>query len=152
MTTTTPRRWTNVLRRRNENSGQSPQACKPLEHPPRRFLRGSRWGEHILLDFLGGRTHSPHPPCRAYYGEPRGRIAEPEGSAVINWLLKGSQQNHYVSRKGLGALTKTNPVPHPEFYYFGFQNNSQKHNFVVARLCEPMRFEIPRCASNYHNN
>ena len=78
---------------------------------------------------------------------PSGRIAEPEGSAVINWLLKGSQQNYYVSRKGLGALTKTNPVPHLEFYYFGFQmeNNSQKHNFVVARLCEPMRFpDVPR--------
>jgi hypothetical protein len=54
------------------------------------------------------------------------RIAEPEGSAVINWLLKGSQQNYYVSQKGLGALTKKNPVPHLEFCYFGFQmeNNS----------------------------
>jgi hypothetical protein len=75
------------------------------------------------------------------------RIAEPEGSAVLNWLLKGSQQNYYVSRKGIGALTKTNPVPHLEFYFFGFQmeNNSQKHNFVVARLCEPMRFpDVPR--------
>ena len=68
------------------------------------------------------------------------------GVAVINWLLEGPQQNHYVSRKGLGALTKKNPVPHLEFYYFGFQmeNNFQKHNFVVARLCEPMRFpDVP---------
>ena len=84
--------------------------------------------------------------AHALMGAPGGRIAEPEGSAVINWLLEGPQQNHYVSRKGLGALTKKNPVPHLEFYYFGFQmeNNFQKHNFVVARLCEPMRFpDVP---------
>ena len=99
----------------------------------------------VLLTALFGNSFATVTTSQSF-GDP-GRIAEPDGSAVINWLLEGPQQNYYVSRKGLGALTKKKPVPHLEFYYFGFQmeNNFQKHNFVVARLCEPMRFpDVPR--------
>ena len=56
--------------------------------------------------------------------------------------FKGSQQNYYVSRKGLGALTKTNPVPHLEFYYFGFQMD----------VCGLFRVHFGMCIKNAHLN
>jgi hypothetical protein len=76
-------------------------------------------------------------------------------SAVEKWLSGGEQENNYIFRKGLGALTKKNPVPHLQFCYFDLktENNFQKHKFCCrSSFSAVLANEMRRRASNYHDN